>query len=1158
MSSKDTKQIMVTSIAQNPVTQTSCAVIQKTENQSHHRRRVVGARLVLSNRNTTMASIKVTDKKGKFVGGAAARRKQGNKIQNPMAREKLKTAIGRHIHPQERMLASILRTMPRDILKSHNFPFYRDQVRTEMCERVQLPKLAPLKPKYRNMTEYNQIHASMVLEEARHIISESLFKRWGKDRIPPENGLELEFLSNEKMKSSDHLVYLFQAKRALTTEIKSKFRPGTVVELMPMGRHSVENIVLGNVIRHTPRGFIDSDDSDVDRQISIMIYNKSGEKFEGGVRVKALESLLNLTRQFDVCTNGNNDLAGEILGVRRTHIKFDERRSYIKFNESESEDESEDKEDHEVIEIEESDEEEIVKTEKNEVIEIEESDEEEIIKTEENEVTEIYNDDEERIVKTEENKEDFKEEEKDDTVVKKEETEKNEEAAKEEEKDDTVVKKEETEQNEEPVEEEEKDVTVVKKEENTDNCVKEEDNGGLSPLNDDKTDEGKSDPPRMDAAVFKPCKVEEKEEEKEDKVLAEFGYHVPNLNPTQKKAAKAFLDSTTERISIVQGPPGTGKTTLLVSVICHYLLRGKQSGKGKRLLVCAPTNKAVTVLATRVIDATRDDNYASTILIGDQERLLENNRELLRRYFVYTWRSAMVEDWERIARDLQGRINDRDGLVAWAQKRLNSIKRQVVGLIDDAVHSTMSKIAACLKGVLEAPDDGSASTSILVREITNLIKQLKSWDERQIVQTLLAEAHIIFCTLSSAGAQVMKETVAVDDIIVDEAAAATAPELAIGLWLVNHRLLLVGDPHQLPATVNSEYGKQNGLDKSLQDRLMNQCGFHYTMLDVQYRMKEEISQFPSKTFYDGNVTDGDNVLAFSYQPDASLLNSQPYAFVQVQGGEQRDSFGSCYNSAECDVVMGLLQELKNRSRHVGDDWSNVNRIRVITFYQAQVTEMRKRLHRHGLQNVLISTVDSSQGCEADVIIISFVRSEKIGFLSDYRRLNVALTRAKHQLVCVGDVKTLATLTGEKAKVVSTLAKDAIQRRCVVTDYTPVGQPLQSNGGQQRKNNKQGNHGRNGKPPARSQNGKRATPSQNGKRPTQSQNGKPPAQSQNGKPPARSHNGKPPTQSQNGKPPAQSQYGKPDANWNKRKIAINKNVEKGHKQNNYRKKVKHDD
>lgn len=993
--------------------------------------------------------MKVTDKKGKFIGGAAvARRKKGNKILNPMVRETLRSGIGRHVHPQERMMAAILRTMPRDIMKSHHFPFYREQLRSEMCERVQLPPLAPLKAKYKDMKEYNQIHASMVLEEARHIIAEALYQRWGKDRIPSERGgIEMDFLSSEKMRGSEHLVYCFQAKRDLSPEMKSKLRPGTVVELMPLGQRSIENVVLGNVVRYTQRGLADVDDAEVGRQVSIMIYNKAGEKFEDGVRLVALDSLLNLTRQFDVCTTGSNDLNGEVLGIRN------QGRVHTIFSYSES---SDDEVKQECIEIDRSDAEVCSSSDDDSDESGSDSDE--------------SSDDDGDVVKVTSNSQTILDELQNAAPIK-----------------------------EEPMERRGSSVSGA------------------------ESDKGSAKKPDVSSATLDISAAVK--DELDGDTLAAFGYHVPRLNPTQQKAAKSFLDSTDERISIVQGPPGTGKTTLLVSVICHYLLRARQDKKKKRLLVCAPTNKAVTVLAVRVLDAIRDDSSTSTVLIGDQERLLADNRGL-RQVFVYTWRSAIVDEWELVARGFQaGTIVNKDELVARAQKLINRIKRQVAGLIDDQVRTTMSLISTSLQALLEAAHSVT-STSTLCDQIKQLIKLLNNWDEREVVQTLLAEASIIFCTLSSAGAQVMKETVAVDDIIVDEAAAATAPELCVGLWLVNNRLLLVGDPHQLPATVNSEYAKHNGLDKSLQDRLMNQCGFRYTMLDIQYRMKEEISCFPFKTFYSGNVSNGDNVLESSYTPHAAVLNNQSYAFVHVLSGEHRDTLGSCYNPGECDVVVSLLQDLRHRSRHLGNDWSNVNRIRVITFYQAQVNEIRKRLSRIGLQNVLISTVDSSQGCEADIVIISFVRGTTIGFLSDYRRLNVALTRAKHQLVCVGDVMTLAALTNEKAAVVSQLAKDAIERGCVVDNYMP--QLAQSNAAQgNARHSKGGEYRRQASDDIR-----------NGKRLVHPQSGRPPAPLQVARPVSQSHN--------------RQNF---DTNWKKRNFALGTKGGRTDQKHEFNKKVK---
>jgi superfamily I DNA and/or RNA helicase len=111
------------------------------------------------------------------------------------------------------------------------------------------------------------------------------------------------------------------------------------------------------------------------------------------------------------------------------------------------------------------------------------------------------------------------------------------------------------------------------------------------------------------------------------------------------------------------------------------------------------------------------------------------------------------------------------------------------------------------------------------------------------------------------------------------------------------------------------------------------------------------------------------------------------------------------------------------------------RLRVITFYQGQVNHLKRALASKGFHNVMVATVDSSQGCEADVIIVSFVRSSDkkgvyhaTGFLADERRINVALTRARHQLVCVGNKGTLGS---EGSDVLRNLVLDAEQRGCIV-------------------------------------------------------------------------------------------------------------------------------
>ena len=150
-------------------------------------------------------------------------------------------------------------------------------------------------------------------------------------------------------------------------------------------------------------------------------------------------------------------------------------------------------------------------------------------------------------------------------------------------------------------------------------------------------------------------------------------------------------------------------------------------------------------------------------------------------------------------------------------------------------------------------------------------------------------------------------------------------------------------------------------------------------------------------------------------------------------GESRASSGSYYNAAEANAVLRLVQIIQDASRDVRN-WASIDKIRIITFYSGQVRAIKDLLRSRGLTNVTCATVDSSQGSEADIVIVSFVRSNgnssnsegqhKVGFLNDDRRINVALTRAKYKLFCLGDANTLLNAG---AQTITDLVNDAKSR-----------------------------------------------------------------------------------------------------------------------------------
>ncbi len=489
-------------------------------------------------------------------------------------------------------------------------------------------------------------------------------------------------------------------------------------------------------------------------------------------------------------------------------------------------------------------------------------------------------------------------------------------------------------------------------------------------------------------------------------------------------------------------PPGTGKTTLLTSVICRYIVDSRKLDHKKRcLMVCAPTNKAVTVLCSRFLKTFDDESYpCNVVLVGDEDKLLENEiwtrgnvnaeNSKLRENFLYTFIDAIKDEFLYVRSVLDKGNFRRFNMIQKMVRRLKNLMMQKV--TDKKVVKTADKIERMIKAFSEARVKSYPREIIL--KIDLILGMISAWDRDIIWQQILRSADVVFCTLGSSGSLFLKKFVGeIDDLIVDEAAAATEPEIYIPFQYLPRRLLCVGDPKQLPATITSQFAEHMGLSKSLHERLMYDCNHGHIMLDTQYRMNPALSQFPSNNFYRGKLKNGKNVLA---DKKLNMMSHSVYTLYQVDGKERQHPSGSIENEEEAKAVVQIVEDLRQVSRDPSLGWCTSNRLRIITFYQAQVSLIKRLLYRRNLGNVLVSTVDSSQGSEADFVIISFVRSDgeagrkTVGFVADDRRLNVALTRAKHQMICVGNIERLSSLSDDKSGSVKHLAIDALNRCCV--------------------------------------------------------------------------------------------------------------------------------
>jgi superfamily I DNA and/or RNA helicase len=417
--------------------------------------------------------------------------------------------------------------------------------------------------------------------------------------------------------------------------------------------------------------------------------------------------------------------------------------------------------------------------------------------------------------------------------------------------------------------------------------------------------------------------------------------------------------------------------------------------------------------------------------------------------FVYEYSSNLERQWQDLRKqllkshDINRYEHDSRRLVSKMREQIPSISLREIETALQEVNECFEKSADAMQESMQEsePVEEERAPKQVVDALTAVTRQVRILDQQAIVQDRLNSADVIFCTLSTTGNRPMRRMNDVSDLIVDEAGACTEAEILVPLNKKPKRLLLVGDPKQLPATVQSPNAVKFGLTQSLQERLMYQNKFDFTLLDVQYRMRPEISQWPMAQFYDAKVQNGANVTHDTYRSEAVLLTGDPYSWVRVAGEEQKNKKMSTLNESEGEAVVAILLEMVATYK-LPNGWFSPDRIRIITFYKAQEDYLRLKLRQYNL-DVMVSTVDASQGCDADMVILSFVRgtSGHMGFLKDIQRLNVAMTRAKFQLVCVGNVDAIAGLAGTGGNLVlRAMAKDALTRSKIVPAPGPLPPP----------------------------------------------------------------------------------------------------------------------
>lgn len=425
----------------------------------------------------------------------------------------------------------------------------------------------------------------------------------------------------------------------------------------------------------------------------------------------------------------------------------------------------------------------------------------------------------------------------------------------------------------------------------------------------------------------------------------------PWLNASQQRAVNKTL--CCRDVMVVHGPPGTGKTTTLVEAVYETLRREPQ------VMVCAQSNAAVDWICGKLIDrgvpVLRVGNPARVddkVLSATYERQFEAHPDYPELWGV---RKAIRE----VAAGRR-RMSRADALAL--SNRLHNLRRRAVEL------------------------------------------------EVKIQVEIFESARVVASTLVGSDNAVLKGR-RFTTLYIDEAGQALEAACWIAIRKAD-RVIFAGDHCQLPPTVKSVEAERAGLSRSLMESVVDKCRSAVELLTVQYRMNEAIMRFSSDWFYGGRLQAAEEVKCrgiLDFDSPVEWLDTSEMDFSE----KYVSATGGRVNPDEGEFMLDSLEAYIKRIGEKRVEDENLD-FAVISPYKAQVSWLRRNAKKRNVLRrlkgkIAINTIDGFQGQERDVVFISLVRSNddgKIGFLSDLRRMNVAMTRARMKLVIIGSAATL--------------------------------------------------------------------------------------------------------------------------------------------------------
>lgn len=435
---------------------------------------------------------------------------------------------------------------------------------------------------------------------------------------------------------------------------------------------------------------------------------------------------------------------------------------------------------------------------------------------------------------------------------------------------------------------------------------------------------------------------------------------IPRLNESQQAAVNRILAAN--ELAIVHGPPGTGKTTTLVQAIKALIKQDHQ-----QILVVAPSNTAVDLLSEKL-----SDEGLNVLRVGNPARVSERLSSLT----------------------LDARMAEHNSM-----KEIKRLKKQA-NEFRDMAHKYKRNFGKAERDQRKA----------LFDEARNIMKQVEN-TEQYIMDDLVAKAQVITATLVGANHYTVRH-LKYHTIVIDEAGQALEPACWIPI-LKAQKVILAGDHCQLSPTVKSEEAGRKGLSTTLLEKCTARHPEAVVLLEEQYRMHEMIMGYSSAVFYEDKLRAHASVAAHTLFQD-----DMPLSFVDTAGCgfDEKTEGTSTTNPEEAAFLFKHLRQFVT-GLHTHYQPQHFPSIAIISPYKQQIHILKEQLlsvpelQPYG-DKISVNTIDSFQGQERDIVYISMTRSNndnKIGFLSDIRRMNVAMTRARKKLVIIGDSATLSQL-----------------------------------------------------------------------------------------------------------------------------------------------------